>query len=198
MRKDIKLYGINKSYADKTIFRDLSLSFDSGTVTCIRGESGCGKTTLLRIIAGLEKPDSGSVEKGDAVFAFVFQEDRLSENFNAVSNIHLVTGKRMKKDEILSHLEKAGLREYAFKPVSEFSGGMKRRLAIVRAVCYDADVILMDEPFKGLDGKMKISVMDYVKEHTKGKTLIYVTHDNEEEKYMGGNVIDLSDKVLKK
>ena len=79
------------------------------------------------------------------------------------------------------------------KPVSQFSGGMKRRVAIARAVCRNADVIFMDEPFKGLDLSLRRSVMDYVKGHCAGKTLICVTHEPDEAEYLGARLIDLED-----
>lgn len=191
MSNIIEVKRISKSYNDLKVLSDLSLSFEKGSVTCIRGSSGCGKTTLLRIIAGLELPDSGSVEKGSASLSFVFQEDRLSENYSAVRNIRLVTGKKMHKEDIIRHLLEVGIDDHSVKPVRDFSGGMKRRVAIARAICYDADILLMDEPFKGLDPELKTEVMDYVKRHSVGKTVIYVTHDPQEAEYMGGNVIEL-------
>ncbi len=188
MSEYITIRNLSKSFGEKVIFDNLSLDFECGTVSCIKGPSGRGKTTLLRIIAGLEKPTSGTVDIKGKTVSVVFQENRLSENFNAVSNVRLVTGKKMKTEEIIKHLKEVGLEEYALKPVNTFSGGMKRRLSVVRAICFDADLILMDEPFKGLDEKMKTVVMDYVKKHIKGKTLIFVTHDDGEAEYMGGKI----------
>ena len=191
MSSAVILKNINKSYGDLTVFSDLSLSFEAGSITCITGASGCGKTTLLRLIAGLEAPDSGSIEKGGASLAFVFQEDRLSENYSAVSNIRLVTGDKMSDADIRRHLTEIGLKDFTDKKTGDFSGGMKRRVAIVRAICYNADILLMDEPFKGLDPALKTGVMDYVKKYTVGKTVIYVTHDPAEAEYMGGETVRL-------
>lgn len=197
MSSDISVKGISKAFDGKTVFSNLSLSFKRGTITCIMGPSGCGKTTLLRIMAGIEPPDAGSVDGMDTgkagrdTIAFVFQEDRLSENFSAISNIRMVTGKRYSDAEIRSRLEEIGLRDFAEKKVSEFSGGMKRRVAIARAICYNADILLMDEPFKGLDDKLKKDVMDYVKRNTVGKTVICVTHDRAEAEYLGAGIISI-------
>lgn len=182
---------ISKNYNSKPVMQSFCAAFPKGSVTCITGPSGCGKTTLLRIIAGLEHPDSGSVEGVPGKVSFVFQEDRLCEDFSAVSNIRLVTGRRMPKNEILSHLRETGLDENPEKPVRDYSGGMKRRVSIARAICYGADLILLDEPFKGLDPALRIRAMDYVKKHSEGKTVICVTHDSEEAEYLGGRTIDM-------
>ena len=191
MSEFIEIKNISKSFGSYTVFAELSLSFRRGGVTCITGASGCGKTTLLRLIAGLDQPDSGVIEKGGASLGYVFQEDRLTEDFSAVSNIRLVTGKGMSDDDIRRHLTEIGLRNFTDKKVRGFSGGMKRRVAIARAVCYNADILLMDEPFKGLDPALKTGVMDYVKKYTAGKTVIYVTHDPAEAEYMGGEIVQL-------
>lgn len=195
----VEVKNISKAFDGKTVFTNLSLSFKKGEMTCIMGPSGCGKTTLLRILAGLEKADEGSIEgienntSGNAKnkLAFVFQEDRLSENFSAISNIRMVTGRALSDNEIRRRLEDIGLKDYADRKVSEFSGGMKRRVAIARAICYNADILLMDEPFKGLDDKLKKDVMDYVKRNTVGKTVICVTHDRAEAEYLGAGIISL-------
>ena len=100
-------------------------------------------------------------------------------------------GKTLSDERIAEHLNEIGLSADLNKPVRDYSGGMKRRVAIARAVCYNADYLLMDEPFKGLDEALKIKVMDYVKRHTQDKTVIFVTHDPEEAEYMGGNRIAL-------
>lgn len=190
---DIKVDGLTKRFGEKTVLDDVSLIFRGGEITCIKGPSGCGKTTLLRILAGLETADGGSVSGVPGKVGFVFQEDRLSEDFSAVSNIRLVTGKTVPKSTIESHLREIGLGNDLTKPVREYSGGMKRRVAIVRAVLYGADILIMDEPFKGLDAELKRTIMDYVKKYTAGKTVLCVTHEPEEARYMGGILIDMED-----
>lgn len=186
---DIVLRNIFKSFDGKTVLNDISVTFPEGSISCVMGPSGCGKTTLLRIIAGLESYDSGSVCGVPSKKGFVFQEDRLCEDFTAESNIRLVCGKSMSRTSIRKHLEALGLNDISGKPVREFSGGMKRRVAIARAICSNAEIVLMDEPFKGLDETNKTAVIDYVKTNTAGKTVIIVTHDASEAELLCGNVI---------
>lgn len=186
---DIVLKNVSKSFGDSIVWNKLSCTFKAGEISCIEGASGCGKTTLLNMIAGLIKQDSGEIEGVPEKISFVFQEDRLCEDFSAISNIKLVCGKSKTKEEIISHLKELSLDTELKKPVREFSGGMKRRVAIARAVCCDSDCILLDEAFKGLDSELKQSVMDYVLRHTKGKTVICVTHDRSEAEYLGGRIM---------
>jgi NitT/TauT family transport system ATP-binding protein len=146
--------------------------------------SGMGKTTLLRIMMGLEKPDSGKISGMDGLkISAVFQEDRLCEYLNPIANIGLVNSK-LTKDEILSALESFGLIECAYRRTSKLSGGMKRRVAILRALLAEYDIMFMDEPFKGLDTGTKDVVISEILSRTKGKTIIFVTHDIEEKEKM--------------
>ena len=190
--RDIILRNVSRSFDGKPVLRNVSLLFPAGEICCVRGRSGIGKTTLLRIIAGLLSPDEGTVEGVPDKIAFVFQEDRLCEDFSALSNIRMVTKNRT-KEEVLQHLEELELRGEASLAVREFSGGMRRRVALARAICADADLLLLDEPFKGLDPELRIRVIDYVKRHTEGKTVICVTHEETEAVLLGGRMIELED-----
>ncbi|MBQ7645676.1 MAG: ATP-binding cassette domain-containing protein [Clostridia bacterium] len=183
---------ISKSFGGKTVFKDFSAVIPLGKTTVIKGASGCGKTTLLRMISGLDVPDSGVIKNVPEKISFVFQEDRLCEDFTAAGNIKFVTGKTLDKKTVISHLSELGLENDLSKPVKELSGGMKRRVAIARAVCFDADLIILDEPFKGLDKVLLRDVVGYLKKHTQGKTVIYVTHSDEESGLMGGDCLVLS------
>ena len=179
---NILLDHVNKSFGNLQVLNDLNLCFEENQTSCIMGPSGCGKTTLLHILLGLHTPDSGTIRglenKRPAV---VFQENRLFEQQDAFTNIRAVC-KRPLSDELLAaEFDKIGLTDYNGKPVAELSGGMKRRVAILRALMADnTNLILMDEPFKGLDEALKLQVMQYVKENTNGKTVIFVTHDKTE------------------
>lgn len=185
---DIVLKNVSKKFKDNIVFDNFSCTIKEGKITCIEAPSGNGKTTLINMIAGIYTPDSGEITGIPEKLAFVFQEDRLCENFSAISNIKLVTGKTKTQEEIANHLRELKIDDLS-KPVRKFSGGMQRRVAIARAICYDADCIILDEPFKGLDPALKKDVMDYIIKYTKGKTVICVTHDHSDTEYFGANLI---------
>lgn len=176
----ISLNNITKRYGDKDIFRDFSFCFPQQAVTCIYGKSGCGKTTLLHMILGLIKPDSGTVGglKGMRTAA-VFQEDRLCEGFSAAKNIQIVSP-GVNKQEIHRHFIQVGLRDCESKSIQELSGGMKRRVAIVRAILYRPEILVMDEPFQGLDDQTRKQMIAYIRGQVKGSTVLLVTHNWED------------------
>lgn len=189
---DILLCNIKKSFEGQPVLRNVSLVFPAGKITCLMGASGIGKTTLANILLGLTKPDSGTVEgiTGKRISA-VFQEDRLIEHWDAVKNIMLVYKSNKTEDTIRDNFTEIGLEDYEKKPVHALSGGMRRRVAIVRAVIAEHDLILMDEPFKGLDETSKNRVIDYLKKHTAGSTVIIITHDPEEVRMLGAGLITM-------
>ena len=177
---DIAVQNIEKSFGSQLVLKNFSYTFPAGKTTCIMGESGCGKTTLLRILMGLETPDSGTItgiRKGN--LSAVFQEDRLCENLSAAANLRLVK-KDLTNQEIENAFREVNLKDVWNKPVRTLSGGMRRRIAILRALAPEADCILMDEPFKGLDEETKQHTIHYIQTRTKGKTLIIVTHEKKE------------------
>ncbi len=187
----INIKNLSKSFGEKSVLNSINTEIQDGEVLAIMGASGCGKTTLLKIIAGIINPDGGNIFGVPKKLSMVFQEDRLSEEFSAVSNIKAVTGRSVSKSEIKSHLKQLGLENYTNTAVKTLSGGMKRRVSIARAVLYRCDLVIMDEPFKGLDEELKISVMNYVKENTKDRTFIFVTHDKSEAEYMNAKILSL-------
>lgn len=167
---------ICKSYGEKTVLSGFSHTFAPGSVTAVLGPSGSGKTTLVSIIAGLVKPDSGFVENVPQDISFVFQEDRLIESYDVRSNIRFACGS-VPKEEVEKTLDSLGLINEYRTDVSRLSGGMRRRVAIARALLAKYDLLLLDEPFKGLDGPLRARVASYVAERAKGKTVIFITHD---------------------
>lgn len=171
----IELKSVRMAYGDKTIFDGLSLSLSSPGMYAVLGPSGRGKTTLLRLIAGLERPLSGSISlKKDARIAFCFQEDRLLPFKTVLQNIELVC-KDTKKARYW--LERVGLSGEENAYPSALSGGMKRRVALARALAYDAPILLLDEPFRALDEATHEQMLSLVREAAKDKLLILVTHD---------------------
>ncbi len=188
---DIVTTKLSKSFGKKAVLKDFTATFKAGKVTNIMGSSGCGKTTLLNILMGLEKADSGRVSGVPNHISAVFQEYRLCEEFSAVSNILMVTGKRVKTSEIERHLRMLGLGDSLHEPVQGLSGGMKQRVVLVRAVLHNGDVLFLDEAFKGLDIDTKSKAIIYVREHAQGKTIINITHDLQETAQMGGKLIKM-------
>ena len=190
---DIQVLNLSKSFDGRSVLNGFSATFKDGSTTCIMGVSGRGKTTLLNLISGLLKPDCGTVSGVPENISFVFQEDRLCENFSAEANIRLVTGKTMSSAEILSHLKELGLENSSEQPVRSLSGGMKRRVAIARAICYPSGLLLLDEPFKGLDEALREETIAYIQRHRANRTIICVTHDPLEAKLLNADLIYLEE-----
>ena len=187
---DLVISHVYKDFGRGPVLRDVSLTVRQGETVCLMGPSGLGKTTLLRCVAGLERPESGSITGVPERLGYVFQEDRLCGVFSAVANVRLATGRALPEAEILRHLEELGLAGSARRPVSQLSGGMRRRVAIARAVCAGPRLLLLDEAFKGLDEQCRRDTVAYIRRHTPGASLL--THDPEEAALLGGRCLDLS------
>lgn len=190
---NLELRNIRKSYGDHMVLDGLSHVFPEGIVTCITGRSGCGKTTLLRLVAGLESPDAGEVlGVPEGGLSMVFQEDRLQPRLTAAACLRSVLKKGPEREaQIDGALRALDLVGEADKPVSEFSGGMRRRVALARALLYPAPLVLLDEPFKGLDAATRQRAVDFARPLLKGRTVLLVTHDPEDEDLFGGEVLRL-------
>lgn len=176
----LAIHDLGKSYGGVPVFRHVELLLEEGGVYCLRAPSGAGKTTLLRILMGLERPDEGWVEglKGRRVSA-VFQEDRLCPALNAAGNIRLADpgcSREALRRELLELLQEGSLA----KPISTFSGGMRRRVSLLRALLSPGELLLFDEPFNGLDDQSRQAAVDYVKKKRNGRTLLFTTHHPEE------------------
>ena len=166
---DLVISHVYKDFGRGPVLRDVSLTVRQGETVCLMGPSGLGKTTLLRCVAGLERPESGSVTGVPERLGYVFQEDRLCGVFSAVANVRLATGRTLPEAEILRHLEELGLAGSARRPVSQLSGGMRRR-----------------------DDQCRRDTVAYIRRHTPGASLLCVTHDPEEAALLGGRCLDLS------
>ncbi len=183
---------LSKSYDNLIVHQRLNVKIKENQITSLLGPSGCGKTTLLRILAGLEPFDSGEIigVQGKKI-AYLFQEDRLMPWLTAEENIaYVLKSKYMKEqveEKIDSIFELIQLQGYKNYGIDKLSGGMKRRIALGRALAYDGELLLLDEPFKGLDDALKESLYEGVKAYFAQKpcTVINVTHDKKEAEYLG-------------
>lgn len=193
----IRLEHITKAYDAKPVLTDFSLEISDEECVALMGESGAGKTTILRILMGLEQPDAGTVCVSGGRLAVVFQENRLCEEFSVWENLCMVLpdgGKQSTTQKLLEAcLARVGLAAWKMEPVTKLSGGMKRRVAIVRAVAYakmqPCAAVLLDEPFKGLDDKTREMVMEFVREYTQNQCVLLVTHDREEAEFFSKRTV---------
>ena len=174
---NISLNNINKSFGSLQVLNNLSLCFDEHRTSCIMGPSGCGKTTLLHILLGLHSIDSGEITGlEDKRPAVVFQENRLLEQQDAFTNIRAVCRRPLSNELLAAEFDKIGLTDYNGKPVAELSGGMKRRVALVRAMEAGGSLVLLDEPFTGMDARTRERAEEYIRQRQNGRTLIIATH----------------------
>ncbi|MBR5337589.1 MAG: ABC transporter ATP-binding protein [Lachnospiraceae bacterium] len=187
---NITIKDIKKAYGDKQVFDGLNLEFSEGEVNCLMGRSGCGKTTLLNLIMGIDRDYHGEIKGVPAHIGVVFQENRLCEDFSVLSNIRMVCD-NADIDEIKANLDAVGLGDNLKTPVKDLSGGMKRRVALVRAILSRGELLILDEPFKGLDDDTRKSVAEYLLAGRKKRTVIMVTHDPEEVDMLGGRLTAL-------
>jgi len=209
----IKLDDISKKYGNKDLFLHFSMEFAENGISCIVGASGVGKTTILNMLAGLVKPDSGRVcavsESGEKLKgSYVFQEPRLFPWYNVHDNLDFILknvrddgnrrfySKEERSAMIESQLRLVGLEDYEFSRLTELSGGMVQRVALCRAFLYPADIIYLDEPFKEQDSKRKKELYDmFLREYQndkKRRTVIFVTHDISEAITLADDIFVLS------
>ena len=191
----IKLENICKSYDEKTVLDNIMAEFPDDSITCIMGESGAGKTTLVRIIAGLENAARGTVS-GAGVVSFDFQEYRLINDISAADNIMLVLDKndfgghdKKTMRKIINENLAEVLKDYpSDKSTGTYSGGMKRRVCLVRAMMKKSDTVILDEPFSGMDEETKILAAEYIKKHRDGRICIVVTHEKSDSGLLDGGI----------
>lgn len=170
--EDISLKNVVKGFGDEKVIDSFTQTYKKGEVYYINSPSGSGKTTTLNLIAKLLQPDSGEISTSDNV-SMVFQTDRLLEEFDSVTNVALATGKKKEaRTALLKLLDEDDLA----KKVSELSGGMKRRVSVVRAMEAASDVVLLDEPFTGMDDALIERVKKYIMDNQRGRIVIISTH----------------------
>ncbi len=196
----IKLNNITHAYGAKSVLHDLTLNVEANQLTCLLGGSGCGKTTILRLIAGLEIPVSGkitienkTVTENEQIIipphqrniGFIFQDLALWPHFTVYKNISFGLTERKEKnvkETVFKMLHFFGLQEYADKYPHQLSGGQKQLAAISRSLVLKPKFLLMDEPLANLDVKLKRKILEHIKNLKQNFhiTLVYVTHDHKE------------------
>lgn len=181
----IRIESLTKTFGSHVLFDDMNLEIKEGGMTALIGGSGYGKTTLLRLISGLDKDYSGQISGVPDKISFLFQEDRLLPWYNVKQNIEFVLKDVFEKenlDKAVSQIIKdVQLDGHEDKLPSELSGGMQRRVAMARAFCYPARLLLMDEPFKGFDLKLNLELIALFQKlyANSGKTVILVAHETD-------------------
>ncbi len=208
----IELNNISFSYGSKSVLNDFSLSVDRGEITCLLGSSGCGKTTILRIIAGLEVPDTGTVKMNGQTLStgekltvppdkrnvgFIFQDLALWPHFTVYKNVAFGLQEQKRadvKEKVSKMLDYFGISELAKKYPHQLSGGQKQLVAIARSLVMDPQILLMDEPLSNLDVHLKKKILDHIKrlKTNFNITIVYVTHDHREAFAIADNVVVLN------
>ena len=193
----IEIDSLYKYFTGQVVFSNFCARIPYGQPTIITGPSGCGKTTLLRIISGLDRKYTGSVTGVPKEISYLFQEDRLLPWLTLKQNVEFVLwdvlDHKSASESAQQMIDAVKLSGHENKPPADLSGGMQRRTALARAFCYPGSLLLLDEPFKGLDARLKIDMIElfdklFIK--TK-KTVVIVSHDETVLERFGHNVIDL-------
>lgn len=199
----IKFEDVSKSFNNLQVFRDVSFEIKPHEVVAIQGSSGSGKTTLLRLIAGILKPDSGSVQVDSNRIGFIFQDHRLLPWRTAADNIALVlkaTGINSDKAGETARLwmDKLGLKGFYDYYPSQLSGGMVQRISIARAFAIEPDIILMDEPFSSLDADLAETLLKELRQILRESqaTAVYVTHRRLEVLRIANRIFQIADRTL--
>ena len=206
----IRIAGVSKRFGTVPALSDISLDLESGSFTALLGASGCGKTTLLRLIAGFEAPDSGTIRIGDTLVAdatrqlppeargvgVVFQSYALWPHMSVGDNIgYPLKTRRVDKSEVVRRrdavLDTVGLPGFADRRIEELSGGQRQRVALARCLVADSKVILFDEPLANLDMHLRASMAEAFRDiHARtGATMVYVTHDQSEALALADRVV---------
>lgn len=174
----VRVENLCKSYDGAVVLQDVSFTAEPGRITCLMAPSGFGKTTLLRLLLGLERPDSGTVSlPAPCRWSAVFQEDRLLPQMSAAGNLRFVLGGAYDAAAAETLLSELGLGAVGDKRVRDYSGGMRRRLALARALLVPFDALVLDEPFAGLDEENRAAAWRCIRQRAAGKPVILVTHD---------------------
>lgn len=185
----IEIRDLIKKFNDHYVFNNLNLDIESDKITVILGKSGCGKTTLLRLISNLEKYDSGSINTNNLKFSYVFQEPRLFPWLTVFENIQAITN--LPSDEIYKMIRMVDLEKFSNSYPDELSGGMKSRVSLARAFAYKPNFLLMDEPFSSLDDFTRVKMQEELLElyNKENVGILFVTHNIDE-------ALTIADKII--
>ena len=187
----LRIHNLSKSFDGQPVLSGVSTVLEEGNTYCLMGPSGAGKTTLLRILMGLERADSGRVEGLSGLrISAVFQEDRLCEGFTALENVRLAAAPSLSDADIRKALSAILPPQALDRPVSALSGGMKRRTAIGRALLAPFDLLLMDEPFTGLDEDTRRRTAAFIRERAAGRMILLSTHQEEDVRLFQARVLN--------
>lgn len=178
---------VRKTFDGKQVFSDFSYTLSLQGITALMGPSGCGKTTLLRLLCGLESPDSGTISGVPETYTFLFQENRLLPWASALENVALVSDAETAKNILC----KVGLAEDLQALPSTLSGGMQRRVALARALAHKSPLLLLDEPFKGLDADLCREMIALLRQEAQTRPIVFVTHSLQEAELARATVINL-------
>lgn len=175
--RELRAKGLEKAYNGRRVLHGLSFAAGPG-VTFVLGPSGAGKTTLLRLLLGLEAPDGGAITGGEGLrWGALFQEDRLLAHLDAAKNLRFALGGDYDEERARALLQALGLEEAAGKAARDCSGGMRRRLALARALLFPGEALALDEPFSGLDAENRERAMAAIRRWGEGKIVLLATHE---------------------
>ncbi len=189
----LRLNNIQKNFGNVKVLKNISIEIEKGEIVCLVGSSGCGKTTLLNIISGIIKPSQGNIIYTGENISYIFQEDRLLPWYDVYHNIKIVN-KNCTHKKCMQLINGVGLKGFEGFYPDQLSGGMRQRCSIARAFNYNADLLLMDEPFKALDYNLRIEMIRKLLFlwQTMKKTIIFVTHDIDEALFTGDRIFSFS------
>lgn len=183
---NIEITNLTKKYGAKTVFENYSNALEINGILLVKGSSGCGKTTLMKMIAGLEDYN-GEISVPTDRISFMFQEDRLIPFISVLKNVTAVSDSETAK----KILRKLGLEKEFDSPPLSLSGGMRRRASLARALSYPSDLVILDEPFKGLDDALRQTIIEIIKEESKLRDFIIVTHESFDGEFEDGKILYL-------
>jgi len=179
----INLKNVSIAFHNIKVLNNFSLSVKQGEHIALMGTSGSGKTTILKLISKQMKPDSGEIEVNTNRISYMFQEPRLLPWLTAAENVNLVLGDHPETlPEAIKWLKRVGLSDAVDKYPHELSGGMRQRVSLARALAFNGDLLLLDEPLASLDEDSAHNMLQLIKQYSANKTVVFVTHNSQHAK----------------